>query len=102
MGTLGSMKKTTGQLDVFLDGMIEDPDRVAEFDMIVGARTVHRCEICNHRISAEESRAFGIGYHCAAELGRRVWDQERSERRASEVAGHVDQGAEFSRADPRS
>lgn len=98
-------KPGAGQLDVILDGMVEDPEQAAEFDMIIGVEVVHRCEMCNHRISAEESRAFGIGYDCAADLGRRVWARERAERRAAEVAGRIEAeygDAEFSRADPRS
>lgn len=92
LGNNGGMGKKRGippgQLDMVLDGIL-DRDLAVETDMILGVSIVHRCELCNHRISAEESRAYGIGYDCAAELGRTVWAQRRAERRAAEVIRHV-------------
>jgi hypothetical protein len=85
------MKKAgRGQLDMILDGIVDDPDTAVEYDRLIGVEVVHKCEICQHKISADESRAFGIGYDCAADLGRRVWAAQRAERRAAEVRGTLD------------
>lgn len=80
---------TSGQLDMILDG-VADKNLAVEMDKVLGVSIMHRCELCHHRISAEESRAYGIGYDCAAELGRKIWAQRRAERRAAEVASHVE------------
>lgn len=67
-----------GQLDVILDG-IDDEELRVEYHLAIGPAKRFVCEICRHPISAEESRAYGIGYDCAADLGRQVWGQRRRE-----------------------
>lgn len=83
-------KAGLGQLDVILDGAVDDPDLAVEYDRLIGIEVVYKCEMCQHKISADESRAFGIGYDCAADLGRRVWAAQREERRAAEVRAVLD------------
>lgn len=78
-------KPGQGQLDMIWDGL-SDKEMAAGYDAVMGVRVVHRCEKCKHAISAEESRAYGIGYDCAAELGRQVWAEQRREREAAERA----------------
>lgn len=73
-----------GQLDVILDGELGVDESVI-LDRLVGVAVVHRCECCGRKISAEESRAYGIGYECAAELGRKVWAARRAEAREEEI-----------------
>lgn len=84
----GKREAGSGQLDVILDGVGDVDERVV-LDRLVGVEVVHKCEMCGHKISADESRAFGIGYDCAAELGRKVWAAERERRAAAEAQEQI-------------
>ena len=77
-----------GQRDLFLDSDL-DEDLAHEYDTLVGVRVIHRCEMCRRQISAEESMAYGIGYDCAAELGRETWARMRRERELAEREGEA-------------
>lgn len=71
---------------MFLDTDL--PEEIASsYDQLVGVRVVHKCEICKHKISAEESRAYGIGTDCAADLGRETWARMRREKELAEREG---------------
>lgn len=73
-----------GQLDVILDGVADEEERVV-YHLAIGAPRRFVCELCSRPISAEESRVYGIGTDCAAELGRRVWAARRAERMEDEA-----------------
>ena len=75
-------KPGQGQLDMIFDG-VADAETAAECDAVLAVRVVHLCEVCNHKISADESQAYGIGYDCAADLGREVWARQRRELEAA-------------------
>lgn len=92
----GERSPGRGQLDMILDGM-DDAELAASYDAVVGVRVVHRCEKCRHPITAEESRAYGIGHDCARDLGREVWARMRKEREAAERAAGVPFGVEGDR-----
>lgn len=82
---MGKDKAGQGQLDVILDGL-EDEELASEYDRLVGRRDIHRCQICRRPITAEESRAFGIGHDCARDLGRELWARMSDEEKL-EIAG---------------
>jgi len=77
---MGKDKAGLGQLDVILDGL-EDEELASEYDQLVGRRDIHRCQMCRRPITAEESRAYGIGHDCARDLGREIWAQMSDEEK---------------------
>jgi len=84
MGRTRNRQAGQGQLDVIFDNGLGE-DEVREYDNLIDVHVVHRCEMCDTKISADESQAYGIGYDCAAKLGREVWAARRAERRAAEA-----------------
>lgn len=83
MGRTRNRQAGQGQLDVIFDSGLE-ADEVSAYDSLVDVRIVHRCEMCNTKISADESQAYGIGYDCAPKLGREVWAARRAEQRMAD------------------
>lgn len=80
-----------GQTDVIRDGL-DDGDLADAYDEMMGRREEYRCELCKHPITADESRAFGVGTDCAADIGRMMWRRMSDEQRLELQAGRRTEG----------